>query len=607
MRYISLVILITSAILVFQQISFVDYKIPNNATVKTCTTSYVNHDPIVIASNEDFVTQGFPGSGTPEIPFLIQGYNITTSEICISIQETNASFVISDCYLAGESTGNGAINCFNVTNGTIKNNIIKQSFAGIYLSSSFNNTIENNTITESNHGLWFSSSFNNTIENNTITDGIMFLQSSWNCIINNNLYGCELHIYSSSNYNQIKNNTITENYQGLFIGHSSNNTVCSNIFVNSGIIIISDDTTTSWHNITNDNLVNGKQVGYFWNLTSGNIDGSQYGQIILANCTEVSVENSDIDSTSAGIELLLSSYCTFSSNDVSRSGYGLLIENSFNTTIVNNNMDSNGIGILTENSSNATIKENEFFDNNDGIFLDYTTDSVVEDNTISNGLMNGVFVKNSFDNRIFDNTIFENDIGIRFLENSGECMIYNNILANNKNENAFDDGTDNHWNFTTYGNHWSDYSGSGVYTIPGSSGAIDYHPSMFNAPTLNSPPDLSYVVGSTGNNITWIAYSQHPSSYKLFRNGTELLSENWDGNTILVDVDGLDIGTYNYSIVVYDIYGLSAIDTVFVSVTQATTTTTTSGNTTGLTIILLGGGGIGVVAIVLILMKLRNR
>ena len=88
---------------------------------------------------------------------------------------------------------------------------------------------------------------------------------------------------------------------------------------------------------------------------------------------------------------------------------------------------------------------------------------------------------------------------------------------------------------------------------------------------------------------------------------SELLSENWDGNTILVDVDGLDIGTYNYSIVVYDIYGLSAIDTVFVSVTQATTTTTTSGNTTGLTIILLGGGGIGVVAIVLILMKLRNR
>jgi len=59
--------------------------------------SLTPHDPIYITSDSGFAV--FPGSGTEEDPYLIDGYNITTTSTGISITDTTKHFVIRNCYV----------------------------------------------------------------------------------------------------------------------------------------------------------------------------------------------------------------------------------------------------------------------------------------------------------------------------------------------------------------------------------------------------------------------------------------------------------------------------------------------------------------------------
>lgn len=87
-------------------------------------------------------------------------------------------------------------------------------------------------------------------------------------------------------------------------------------------------------------------------------------------------------------------------------------------------------------------------------------------------------------------------------------------------------------------------------------------------PALNSPADLTITVGSTGNSITWIAQEPNPSYYVVTMNSTAWASGTWDGSSIVVDLDALDIGVYFFKVRVNDTLGHYAEDTVVVTVVQ---------------------------------------
>jgi parallel beta-helix repeat protein len=95
-------------------------------------------------------------------------------------------------------------------------------------------------------------------------------------------------------------------------------------------------------------------------------------------------------------------------------------------------------------------------------------------------------------------------------------------------------------------------------------------------PTIDSPEDIQYEVGTSGNIITWNPMDASPHSYELYRNDTLIDSGSWNGSEIIVNVDGLEIGNYNYSMIVYDTRGHSASDQVVVLVVPAIVTTTTT-------------------------------
>ena len=296
---------------------------------------YISHAPFRINSNAEFASmaglEGWVGDGSPVNPYIIEGYDINGSGYgyCIYIGNTTVYFKVRDSYLH-EASGVGSfpyytdsgIIIYNVQNGIITNNNASKNDNGILLYFSSNNTITNNNASSKlAYGIILSSSSSNIIANNTVSSnnpyGIFLSSSERNTIINNtasnNQYG--IFLDSSSN-NTITNNTASNNTYGILLQSSSSNTIINNEMVDTGIYILSD-LLKHWntHIIDTTNTVNGKPVQY-WKNRIGGIVPQGAGQVILANSTNVVVENQNVSDGSVGIRLAFSNGNIITNNTV---------------------------------------------------------------------------------------------------------------------------------------------------------------------------------------------------------------------------------------------------------------------------------------------------
>lgn len=92
-------------------------------------------------------------------------------------------------------------------------------------------------------------------------------------------------------------------------------------------------------------------------------------------------------------------------------------------------------------------------------------------------------------------------------------------------------------------------------------------------PTTSTPSGFTYEFGSTENDITWILNDIHPGLYDVVGNGTDdVLNfiEAWDNGELIFDVDGLDVGFYNFTLVIRDAYQNEAKHTVLITVMDMT-------------------------------------
>lgn len=85
-------------------------------------------------------------------------------------------------------------------------------------------------------------------------------------------------------------------------------------------------------------------------------------------------------------------------------------------------------------------------------------------------------------------------------------------------------------------------------------------------PSIDSPADLTYIQGSTGNTIYWAVSEPNPYQYTLYLNGTIYATNSWNGSSLQFNVDGLDIGIYNFTLLVSDTFSNYAYDSVIVGV-----------------------------------------
>lgn len=94
-------------------------------------------------------------------------------------------------------------------------------------------------------------------------------------------------------------------------------------------------------------------------------------------------------------------------------------------------------------------------------------------------------------------------------------------------------------------------------------------------PVLHSVSNVSYYVGTTGNEIIWEITDDNPLNYLITQDFTVLYSSPWDGSTIKYNVDGLEVGTHEFRLNLFDESGNFVGSTVFVNVLSNLTATPT--------------------------------
>lgn len=137
---------------------------------------YSPHNKILIVNDTDFEAQGWPGTGSVEHPYLIEGlsFNIPKGNHCIEIRNTRKYFTVRDCFFnhTGDAWDGGTdastgIKLFNNTHGLIEKNRFVEDGAGVNIILTNNTQILDNVFTNTaDDPIYSAVSSNITIKNN---------------------------------------------------------------------------------------------------------------------------------------------------------------------------------------------------------------------------------------------------------------------------------------------------------------------------------------------------------------------------------------------------------------------------------------------------------
>jgi parallel beta-helix repeat protein len=308
--------------------------------------------------------------------------------------------------------------------------------------------------------------------------------------------------------------------------------------------------------------------------------------IYIGNCSAyVVISNCYLHGADYGIQLRLSSMVTMTDNNCTdvAARYGIYFNQSNNDTASNNVciVRSHGIFMLTsddntisnntcrataacaimlKNSSNSnTFSDNTCYSSGDnGIYLLFSCDNnLITNNTLKDNIGQGVTVSVSNDNRIFGND---------FIGNQG-----NDTKLNPLHHQAYDDGLNNQWNTTSYGNYWSDWTtpdsnGDGIvdipYTIAGGSSEDHFPLDHLITPGTTVPgvpTGLTAIAGSGQVSLSWSAPSSNGGAaidyYVIYQNNTDVAHVTSNSTIISGLTNGL---SYSFNVAAHNPDGIGA-------------------------------------------------
>ncbi|MHA2179644.1 MAG: NosD domain-containing protein, partial [Candidatus Thorarchaeota archaeon] len=277
-------------------------------------------------------------------------------------------------------------------NSVISNNYITNCQVGIGVDGLSEVLVEHNIIESCWDGLTLGGGSNILADNNTLSDieniGITVY----------NLFG-----------STIAHNDVSVGLIGIRVGHSTDNQFADNHLVGGGFIFETYETDAGMlHHEMSGNTLNGFPVGYFWEISDTTIDGSLYGQVILASCSNVTLENGVFSGVGSAIPIWYSQKCTIRNVQVIDNFLGIEIRFSDEITIedsvISNNIfgisfsetdyctisrcdfQNNFIGALTNVYVNyLTVEDSNFVDHFGGLSLRATTGAVIQNNSFENG------------------------------------------------------------------------------------------------------------------------------------------------------------------------------------------------------------------------------
>jgi len=196
-------------------------------------------------------------------------------------------------------------------------------------------------------------------------------------------------------------------------------------------------------------------------------DGTSDG-ILLSGLTTVTVCNMLISACDYGISISSSDHIIVLRVNLTNNNDGIVLTDSSYSTICGNKITANNFeGIYFYSSYSNTVSGNQIESNQfDGIYFYSSFSNAVSGNQIGSNEFDGIYLYYSTINVITENNIADNENGISSYYSSNN-RIFHNSFGNNINQvnpqaclDIWDDS------YPSGGNHWSDYSGSDVFSGP---------------------------------------------------------------------------------------------------------------------------------------------
>ncbi len=319
------------------------------------------------------------------------------------------------------------IQLYKVHDATITDTLIRYTFTAVELIDATNVTVSHNIIIEPyDSGITVFSS-DDTVSENSI-------------MINYDQYVKPLGIHLEGAHNRISNNHIKAMVGnatgGIYVWKSTDNVIEGNTLSNTGFECYKSEANTYLNN-----TVNSRPFVFLVGHSDQVIDDA--GQVILVNCTHMTIKNLTL----------------------SNARYGIYLDGTTDSVIQNCHISSCWYGINLEASQGNTIRNTTITDSAYGIDINRGRTNHIENTTIAHCMYNGMLISSR--NTLVSHTqISRSAVGIvvcGFLH----CTVQTNTIqnctwglyleftfANTVAENNFINNTLNAAFYTSLINHW---------------------------------------------------------------------------------------------------------------------------------------------------------
>jgi len=464
----------------------------------------------------------------------------------------------------------------------IINTTIVHCLYGIFLPSSNQNHISYNTINYNSVGIRMKDAAkyniisNNTLESwsfdyniyiykdcnnnlfsgNTIINydgwGVYSFLSDNNMFYNNSIKNSEKGIsLVYSNHTIVKSNLFQNNEEGLYLTCSTDVTISQNTFVHDGVFFYK-----SFQNIVTDNTVNDKLLVCLED-ENDRLVPENAGQIILINCSNVTIRDHEIKDTTVGIELWNSLNCEITHNSLIHNIINIYLYNSDFNNINGNTLQSNKsytfrCCLELNNCKGNTIKNNDISitDRYTYILISNSRENVFSENNITCYEQSNwrLILTYSQDNSIADNILVLASIRLFSCENTK--VVDNTIQNGSIDLDASEHNTISRNSISEYSEDYSikfEKSNSNIVTrntISDCKGAFSLIRSRYNCLTRNNIVQCGQDPAWFSNSLVnlWLRnYWDEPSlGLKIIR-GEYRISRGWPYSDIVIPVFTVDL------------------------------------------------------------------